>query len=194
MNESCWEKYGHRGTGECPRLKEVGHCRHCEVYIAAGRDRLNRPFTEEERIAWMRHFSEPLPQEQGERRLDVIVSAAEALYALPAASVTAIVEWHGVHRLPRQGARPMLGVVAWMGKLLPCAHLCALLNSEACGEPNTVLVLGPADALWALAVDSVPGMHEYRIINETLAYTWRKATVTQLNPDDLTRRLREAML
>jgi hypothetical protein len=34
MNESCWEKYGHRGTASAPP-ERVGHCRHCEVYIAA---------------------------------------------------------------------------------------------------------------------------------------------------------------
>ena len=190
---SCWERYGVRGDATCARLREVGHCRHCEVLIAAARARLSRPFSSIEQEEWTRAVAQEAAPAPRQRELWLVLRVSGQHFALPAMQVAAVLEYSQPHRLPHQGQRPLLGALGWMGRLLPCVCLAGAMNLPTTCQPAHTAILKVEDEHWALAVDAVLGMHEVYEGDPDDTLDWHGHTAQMLNAGQLVQLLREAV-
>lgn len=189
---SCWELHGVRGSGDCPRLREVGHCRHCEVLIAAGRARLDAPFDESEQQAWSDAAQSPPPQHE-RHTLWLTVAVNSELLALPAGCIAAVQDYVQPHRLPRQREGALCGAIGWMGRLAPAACLSQIMGGARQCEPRHTLLLELEGELWAVCVEKALGVAEVPEHESGGVFVWRDEPVRCIDTALLATRLREAM-
>lgn len=170
---TCWQERGIWGDGSCPELEGLVHCRHCPVYTAAGRQRLDRALPEgylEERTAVMAQQKEMARS----GTLSVMVfRLAEEKFALKTVFFQEASEMSPVHTLPLRVNRVFRGVVNINGELLLCVSVTDLLDltSETRDDAprkvcNRMMVVSREGHRFVFPVDEILGVH--RIVPEDL--------------------------
>jgi chemotaxis signal transduction protein len=157
----CWRKIGvYAGDHSCARLKEVVHCRNCEVFAAAARsvllrdvDALDPPADTEATLA-------PVT------RSALLVRIGELGIGLPAARVIEIAADAPLRRIPHRSGRAIAGLINVRGHLHLALALTRVFGLEA-GEPEAdtqsrvVLLDAIAGAPVAFRVARVLGVHGF---------------------------------
>lgn len=157
----CWRKIGvYAGDHSCPRLREVVHCRNCDVFAAAARSVLLREVEQVEAI--------------GTGSSEVVASACNALLVriggigigLPAKRVVEIAADAPLRRVPHRNGRAIAGLINVRGHLhlaLALTRILALEGNEP--EPGAqariVLLDAIAGAPVAFRVERVLGVHGF---------------------------------
>lgn len=161
------------GDGSCPELETRVHCRHCPVYGAAGRQRLDRelpPGYLEERTAVMAQQKEMARA----GTLSVMVfRLANERFALKTVFFQEAAEMSPVHTLPLRVNRVFRGLVNINGELLLCLSVTDLLdltNMETDEPARTVyermMVVCREGNRFVFPVDEILGVR--RIVPEEL--------------------------
>lgn len=170
---NCWHEKGIWGDGSCPELSALVHCRHCPVYTAAGRQRLDRelpPGYLDERTAVMAQQKE---MAKAGTMSVMVFRLGEERFALKTIFFQEAAEMSPVHTLPLRVNRVLKGLVNINGELLLCLSASDLLDltvdvSE--GVPRKtgerMVVICREGNRFVFPVDEILGVH--RIVPEDL--------------------------
>ncbi|HSU55600.1 MAG TPA: chemotaxis protein CheW [Candidatus Dormibacteraeota bacterium] len=166
--ETCWNKIGIYGNGECGELEKFVHCRNCPIYSQAAHRLLDRPLPPEYRREWAVHFAREEKKTPPAKLSAVLFRVSSEWLALPTQAFQEIAERRRVHSLPNRRQSIVLGVVNIRGELLVCVSLGRLLGVEQASS-----LKGPATydrflvANWegnrlVFPADEVQGIHRFQ--------------------------------
>ncbi len=166
--EDCWKRVGVWGAEmpRCERLKEVIHCRNCDVYTRAGRNLLERALPEE----YTREWTEVMASRKEEEVLGtlalVVFRIGNEWLALPAEIFEEVIEVGQAHTLPHRNSRILKGIVNVHGEIQLCVSLQNLLGLE--GDPvgdreeglnyRRMMVINSGEGRWVFHVDEIHGI------------------------------------
>lgn len=157
----CWRKIGvYAGDHSCPRLREVVHCRNCDVFAAAARSMLLRDIEQ----------VDALPAGD----IEVVAAVRTALLVrvggigigLPAKRIIEIGADAPLRRIPHRDGRAIAGLINVRGHLhlaLALTRIFALESGEpeASAQARIVLLDDIAGAPVAFRVEHVLGVHGF---------------------------------
>ncbi len=129
--DTCWNRIGVYGDGECAELKKFIHCRNCGVFSAAAHKLLDRPLPETYRQEWTRHFAQTEKALQPAKKSAVVFRLKAEWLALPTHTFQEVGERRPIHSLPHRRDGIVLGLVNVRGELLICVALDRFLGLEA---------------------------------------------------------------
>ncbi len=166
-NDSCWNVIGVWGTNtaRCTRLDEVTHCRNCDVFVAAGRDLLNR----EPPPGYLEEWTELLARKtnaQDSQYVSLVIFRIEKEWlALPSKLFKEVVAPRAIHRIPHRTNDVLLGLANIHGQLHVCFSLKAFIgipdSAERDGITGTsarMLVAQKDGECWVFPVDEIAGV------------------------------------
>ncbi len=171
--DDCWNRVGvwAHSVSRCERLKDVVHCRNCEVFIAAGKQILERELPsgyQQENLAILVGTDTTSHQDC----VSIIVFRLGSEYfSLPADVFEIVTESRPVHRLPHVNSPYVKGVVNISGEVCLCHSLMTVLAVDACwDEPEEkerhvykrMIVVNLDEGRYVFPVDEVKGMARYR--------------------------------
>lgn len=137
--ENCWSRIGVWGTNEkgekCPRLKDVLHCRNCEVYSSAGRGLLARPIPPEYQEYWTTLLAKDEAVKSGDSLSIVVFRLGDEWLGLPTKVIKEISEIRPVHSIPNSKSAVVKGLVNVRGELKLWVSMGTLLSVDK-GEMN----------------------------------------------------------
>ena len=205
--DTCWQRIGVYGNGQCEELKKFIHCRNCPVYSAAAQRLLDRPLPENYRRQWTAHFAKKENLAPPARTSAVLFRINAEWLALPAQFFQEVAERRPIHSLPHRRLGIVLGLVNIRGELLICVALGKLLGLEnvlpgkkrqtAC---DRLLVTIWEGSRFVFPVDEIHGIHRFQAselreppatvsrANPSYAqgiFFWRDKPVGLLEPDPL---------
>ncbi len=159
----CWETEGIGGTQACIRLAEVGHCRHCPVFMDEGRRLFDREIPGEYRASWTARIGEAEPQPVRAAISFVPFRLAGHWLALRSVFCLKVVAGRPVHAVPFRTNAVFMGLANVEGEIVPCASLLAALELAHDPLPATVpasriLVAVRQGARWCFPVDETTGI------------------------------------
>jgi len=156
VETGCWRTIGVWGREEprCPELARVVHCRNCEVYLAAGRQLLDREPPAGYGDDWMADLAGQAPRRPAEGS-GAGVPRGDELLALPLAAVAEVAERRPVRTIPHRRDGVVLGLANVGGELRLCVSLEALFGDTrpdpaAMPPRGRLLVLARGAAAWAV--------------------------------------------
>ncbi|MBC8419393.1 MAG: chemotaxis protein CheW [Desulfobacterales bacterium] len=167
--DRCWKRIGVWGKEEprCPELKQVIHCRNCDLFTQAGRNLLERDLPDE----YMNEWGQVLLEKKGEEPIGmfpVVTFRIEGEWlALPAQLFAEIIDMVSIHSLPHRKRQVLQGVVNVHGEIHICVSLEHLigLEKEEEGEEEVkrvherMMVVSKDGDQWVFAVKEVHGIH-----------------------------------
>jgi chemotaxis-related protein WspD len=176
----CWRKIGvYSGDHSCARLREVVHCRNCDVYAAAARSVMLRELEQ------LPEDFAPVPERESLVRSALLVRIGGLRIGLAVARVIEIATDAPLRRVPHRSGRTIAGLTNVRGQLhltlVPERLFGVELNaaieaqgqSEAHARPRIVLLsaaAGQASAAsqasrtaLALRADNVLGVHGFTL-------------------------------
>ena len=160
METGCWRTIGVWGREEprCPELARVVHCRNCEVYLAAGRQLLDREPPAGYGDDWMADLAGQAAEEGRQKEAVLVFRVGDELLALPLAAVAEVAERRPVRTIPHRRDGVVLGLANVGGELRLCVSLEALFGDTrpdpaAMPPRGRLLVLARGAAAWAVPVD-----------------------------------------
>ncbi len=160
-DHECWKHIGVFGTGDCPELEKVTHCRNCPVFTAAGRQLMERAAPEGYRAEWTTRLALPKPSTERDHSV-IVFRVAEEWFALDTSLFVEVAPWRQPHRMAHRPAAILGGLVNLRGQLHLCVYLRGLLQVGAPTPPDRtarLLVVARAGVVWALVADEVHGVH-----------------------------------
>ncbi len=172
--DDCWKHIGVLSdtTPTCAKLKEVVHCRNCEVFAEAGKTL----FTSGHPAGYLDEWTSDLAKEKkavSRSALSAFIFRLGAEWlALPAGIVNEVVEKLVIRSIPFKNKALLLGMVNIRGEIQLCVSLNHLLALEgnADEEDNQkqnrvvfgrMVFIGEKDAKWAFPVDEVYGIYKF---------------------------------
>ncbi len=169
MINYCWRKIGvYAGDHSCTRLREVVHCRNCDVFSAAARSVMLREVDQlEEAVA-----SQPERAPGG--RSALLLRIGGLRIGLPVSRVIEIAADAPLRRVPHRTGRAVAGLTNVRGQLhltLVPEHLFGLemratavqTKPEKHARPRIVLMSAIVGAPVALRADNVMGVHGFAL-------------------------------
>lgn len=139
--QDCWNQIGVWGDGSCTELAAHAHCRNCPVYSRSAKLLLDRPWPDNYRAEWARHYArEKLLTERQTEALFVFRIGTEWL-GLPGQVLREVSGMKPIHSLPHRRQRLVRGVVNVRGELLACVSLGELLGIELRGAKAPRVVI-----------------------------------------------------
>lgn len=167
---ACWNEAGVYGTGSCPELSRLVHCRNCPVYSAAGAELLNRPLPPGYRREWTEHFAIEKKTGEPAKTSGVIFRLRTEWLALPTQAFQEVAERRPIHSLPHRRRGLVLGLANIRGELLICVSVGCLLGLEPAGllpaaraVYHRLLVINWEGNRLAFPVDEVHGPHRFHV-------------------------------
>lgn len=165
---SCWKETGVFGDKSCPELVALAHCRHCRVYMAAGRRLLDRDPPAGYREEWTERLSTPKETGKTETLSAIVFRLGGELLALKTVFFQQAAEAAHPHSIPLRTGEVFKGIVNVNGELILCASAAALLeisseNEETSGRriyPRLVVVAREGQR-FAFPADEVLGVHRF---------------------------------
>jgi len=135
MDESlanCWSTIGVWGADneKCPRLKDVLHCRNCEVYSSAGRSLLARAIPEDYQDYWTDLLAKEKTRKSSESLSIVVFRLGDEWLGLPTKMIKEISEMRPVHGIPNSKSAVVKGLVNVRGELKLWVSMGALLSVD----------------------------------------------------------------
>jgi chemotaxis-related protein WspD len=171
QRQDCWNRRGVWGEATCPQLPQVVHCHNCPVYIAAGRQFLERIASAGEGYAWPDSLEQEPAEGEAEDAISLlIVRLGTAYVALPTQVCKEVAEMRAIHTLPHRRGRLPLGLVSIRGELQLCAGLSQFLGLEGSKEPAALARSPAAQQLllveregdsWVFVVDKIAGLYHF---------------------------------
>lgn len=130
--DDCWNKIGVWGDNEirCPRLKDVIHCRNCDVYSTAGRTMLERRLPEQYETKWAKIYSENKKEKIAGTESVTIFRLGDEWMALPTNIIEEVTDVCHIHSLPHQRTNILRGIMNLRGQLNLCISLGQLMDIE----------------------------------------------------------------
>jgi chemotaxis-related protein WspD len=108
----CWRKIGvYSGDHSCARLREVVHCRNCDVYAAAARSVMLRELEQ------VREDFAPVPERETLVRSALLMRLGGLRIGLAVARVIEIATDAPLRRVPHRGGRTIAGLTNVRGQL-----------------------------------------------------------------------------
>ncbi len=174
--DDCWNKIGvwAHSIACCERLKEVVHCRNCEVFVEAGKQIFERelpPGYQQENLSILVDADTVTHQDS----VSIIIFRLGVEYfSLPAKVFETVTESRPVHRLPHVNNPYVKGVVNIAGKVCLCHSLTTVLAVDACCDESgkkkekerhaykRLIVVNLGEGRYVFPVDEVKGMAGYR--------------------------------
>lgn len=137
--ESCWSQIGvwSGGSDKCPRLKEVLHCRNCDVYSSAGRSLLTRPIPEDYQEYWTALLAKKVAKKNSDSLSIVVFRLGDEWLGLPTKLIKEISEMRPVHGIPNSKSAVVKGLVNIRGELKLWVSMGVLLAVDK-GEADGV--------------------------------------------------------
>ncbi len=134
----CWRSIGVDGDRSCPSLKDLIHCRNCEVYSQGGRSLFDRPLPEGYRRDWTQSLAQGLDLS---KTLTTVETKVENLslslfrlqgewFALPSEVFQSVWDSAVVRQIPQRSNALFLGLVNLGGELKLCFSLKNLLEIQ----------------------------------------------------------------
>jgi len=171
--EDCWTTIGVWSTLpiRCPKLKEVIHCRNCEVYSAAGRKMLERRLPDGYENTWAEIYREDKQQRLVGTESVTIFRLGNEWMALPTSSIQEITDVCSVHSIPHHNTNILRGLVNLRGQLKVCVSLGQLMEvdkAETHSGKDTkeriyerMIAVKHNDDQYVFLVSEVKGTHRY---------------------------------
>lgn len=167
--KACWKTIGVWGREEprCPRLKEVIHCRNCDVFTQAGRNLLERDLPEDYKSEWSKVL-EGKKEDESLGTMSVIIFRIQGEWlALSAKIFAEIIDVGIIHTVPHRQKTILLGVINVNGEIQLCVSLERHLglSPDETGKDNDersygrMLVVNKDGEQWAFPVDEIHGIH-----------------------------------
>jgi chemotaxis-related protein WspD len=128
--DNCWSKIGVWGsqTPRCDRLKEVVHCRNCDVYSTAGRGLLERDPPPDYIDDWTALLARSNQAKPTKIQSILAFRIGDEFVAVSIGLVKEIVEMGRMHRIPHKCNNVVKGLVSIRGELRLCVSLGGLLG------------------------------------------------------------------
>ena len=168
-DESCWNTigvWGTTGAERCPRLDDAIHCRNCEVFVAAGRDLLNREFPPGYIDEWTDIVAQKPETKDSQSVSVVIFRLGREWLALPSKLFKEIVATRTIHKIPHRSDDVLLGVANLHGQLRLCFSLKAFIGIPDSAEEDNdakssakLLVVQKDGECWVFPVDAIAGVY-----------------------------------
>lgn len=171
----CWNSIGvwSNSASRCEKLKDVTHCRNCEVYRRAGREIFEREITQHYLEYWAKFYADSGKTQTDATQSVIVFRLADLWLALPTAVFSEISRYRGLHRIPHHKNELILGLVNVRGRISLCFSLADLLGvevprSEVVPKSGVLhvrrqLVVSINDELYVFHVDEIGGVSRYAI-------------------------------
>ncbi len=169
--QNCWKHIGVWGREQprCEKLRQVIHCRNCELFTRAGRSLLERELPESYMLEWTRILAARKEEEPLGTSSVLVFRIENEWLALPALLFSEVLDPAPVHGVPHRHNPVLLGLVNVHGEVKPCVSLKALLGLESRkatengpvsrhGYPR-MLVMEHHGRQWVFPVDEIDGIH-----------------------------------
>ena len=116
----CWNTIGIWGnhTPRCERLKDLIHCRNCEIYSEAGSIILSRPGESEYLQEWQQNLSIPRQEDSQQLKSALVFRMGDEWFALSSKFIREITHCDKHHSLPHRKNNVLRGLVNVRGELL----------------------------------------------------------------------------
>ncbi len=117
--DNCWSTIGvwSKGGEKCPRLKDVLHCRNCDVYSSAGRSLLTRAIPLDYQESWTTLLAKEKVEKSNESLSIVVFRLGDEWLGLPTKIINEISEIRPVHGIPNSKSAVTKGIVNVRGEL-----------------------------------------------------------------------------
>jgi chemotaxis-related protein WspD len=162
----CWRTRGVFADSSCPRLPELGHCRHCPDFSRAGRGLLDREIPEALLDEWTAALAGAKETAATGTVSTLMFRLGGEWFGLKTAFFDEAVALRPAHVVPSRARGDLLGLVNIHGELLPCVDLERLLKVEpaadAAKEPpglRRLLVAAFEGARYVFPVREIGGIH-----------------------------------
>ncbi|NOY66756.1 MAG: hypothetical protein GXP13_05025 [Gammaproteobacteria bacterium] len=166
----CWNKIGvwRSDKNECPKLKDVIHCRNCDIYIESGLSFLNRDLPEDYCSNNTEIYKQEADEDTGEALSVIIFRSQQNWFALKTSLFIEINNDKIIHSIPHNKNTFITGLVNIRGELELCISLDALIsNSSTQTDESTnkkkLIIIKLDSGKYALKLDEILGV--YRINN-----------------------------
>jgi len=157
----------------CPRLKELIHCRNCEVFKDRAKDLLATLPPEGYLEDWKDILSGAKEAEADLSETVIIFRLGDEWLALPAAVIKEVTKPAPIHRIPHKSDQFLQGVVNIKGNLELCFSLAAIIWHPQPPPANTATSLFGTryivlhrEGNWVFPVDEIIDIRRYHCDNE----------------------------
>ena len=166
--ENCWKRIGVWGQEQprCAMLKQVIHCRNCEVFTRAGRNLLERNLPNKYEDGWTQVFAEKKQEELPGTVSVLIFRIGEQWFAMPAQLLEEIITPQPLHTIPHRNNPVLLGAMNVHGEIQLCVSLKELLElenevdeEEKRSTYKRMIVVNKENNRWVFPVDEIYGIH-----------------------------------
>jgi len=169
----CWNHigvFGQENRLTCPVLKEVIHCRNCNVYTEAGRSLLESDLPESYQDEWTRVLAVKKEDELVGTVSMVIFRIQKEWLAMSTLLLEEIIDAehtrHLVHTIPHRKNPVLIGIVNNRGEIQLCISLKNLLELESHPEETKsrhihkrMIIINREGNHWVFPVDEIYGIH-----------------------------------
>jgi len=166
--KDCWNQIGvwSQKPDKCEKLREVIHCRNCDVYTKAGRKVIEKRLPAEYITQWSKSFAlTPREVLQGQSSVIVFRLGGE-WFCLPTMYCESVENPSLIHSVPRYSNQLFQGIVNIKGNLQLCFSLDSLLQVAPddngslgkIGVYKRLLVLKYNQQYYVFPVDEVGGI------------------------------------
>ena len=151
----------------CPRLKEVIHCRNCDLFTQAGRNLLERALPVEYKDEWGQVLLEKKNADPIGTFPVVTFRLEGEWLALAARCFSEIIDRVSIHSLPHRKMKVLQGVVNVHGEIQICVSLEHLIGLEKYDKEkeeekklhDRMMVVNKDGNVWVFPVKEIHGIH-----------------------------------
>jgi chemotaxis-related protein WspD len=164
----CWNQIGvwSKQPTKCEKLREVIHCRNCDVYTKAGRKVIEKAVPAEYLAQWTKSYSQTIPATVKKQCSVVMFRVAAEWFCLPTVYCESVENRGSIHSIPRYSNQLLLGIVNIQGTVQLCFSLNRLLHVpldnhdelNKIGVYRRLLVLNYNHQYYVFPVDEVGGI------------------------------------
>ncbi|MGD8592064.1 MAG: chemotaxis protein CheW [Gammaproteobacteria bacterium] len=164
----CWNQIGvwSKQPAKCEKLREVIHCRNCDVYTKAGRTVIEKAASADYVAQWTKSYSQAIPATVKKQCSVVMFRVAAEWFCLPTLYCESVENRGSIHSIPRYSNQLLLGIANIRGTLRVCFSLHTLLqvapdnNSmlKKVGVYGRLLVINYNHQYYVFPVDEVGGI------------------------------------
>ncbi|WP_455212107.1 chemotaxis protein CheW [Kaarinaea lacus] len=164
----CWNKIGvwSRQPAKCEKLREVIHCRNCDVYTKAGRKVIEKRMPAEYLTQWTKSYAQIPPENHLKQCSVIMFRLGMEWFCLPTMYCESVENPGSIHSIPRYSNQLFQGIVNIRGNLQLCFSLEALLQVvpedsnplAKIGVYKRLVVLNYHQQYYVFLVDEVGGI------------------------------------